>query len=227
LPRSPALQASAGALYASRRRGTRRVRLGTSGVAPREPPLAEGATVLAKSIAKGLPIAPAAAGERSERKPGRTGSGPVYQGRFKSFPIEQEDLYFLVACRYVERNALRSNLVRRARDWRWCSLWARERHAAGGNRPGRGADDPGLPPLLPQSHWPGEARADWPAWGETAETAAALEALRRSARRGTPYGSDRWALRTAQALGLLPTLHPRGRPRRRPAPERRDHKRRN
>ncbi|MEZ6042486.1 MAG: hypothetical protein R3C20_18455 [Planctomycetaceae bacterium] len=26
-------------------------------------------------------------------------------------------------CRYVERNALRANLVKRAEDWRWSSLY--------------------------------------------------------------------------------------------------------
>ena len=39
-----------------------------------------------------------------------TGQGHVYQGRFKSFPI-QDDLHFITVCRYVERNALRANLV--------------------------------------------------------------------------------------------------------------------
>jgi len=34
-----------------------------------------------------------------------TGSGHVYQGRFKSFPVQEDD-HFYSACRYVERNAL-------------------------------------------------------------------------------------------------------------------------
>src|SRR5438067_896792 len=55
------------------------------------------------------------------------GTGPLYQGRFKSFPIQQDD-HFLTVCRYVKRNALRANLVRRAQDWRWCSLWHRQQH---------------------------------------------------------------------------------------------------
>ena len=42
------------------------------------------------------------------------GSGHVYQGRFKSFPV-QGDEHFLTACRYVERNALRAKLVKRGR----------------------------------------------------------------------------------------------------------------
>lgn len=48
--------------------------------------------------------------------------GHVYQQRYKSFPI-QYDEHFFVVCRYVERNALRARLVRRAEDWRWGSLW--------------------------------------------------------------------------------------------------------
>ena len=36
------------------------------------------------------------------------GEGHVYQGRFKSFPIETED-YFYQVLRYVERNALRTS----------------------------------------------------------------------------------------------------------------------
>ena len=40
------------------------------------------------------------------------GQGHVYQGRFKSFPIQDDD-HFLLVCRYVERNALRAGLVRR------------------------------------------------------------------------------------------------------------------
>src|SRR5437868_897281 len=51
-----------------------------------------------------------------------TGSGHVYQGRFKSFPV-QEDGHLYTLARYVERNALRANLARRAEHWRWGSLY--------------------------------------------------------------------------------------------------------
>ena len=53
-----------------------------------------------------------------------TGYGHIYQGRFKSFAVEQDES-LLKVLRYVERNALRANLVGRAQDWRWCSLWRR------------------------------------------------------------------------------------------------------
>ncbi len=50
-----------------------------------------------------------------------TGSGHVYQNRFKAFPI-QEDEHLLTVLRYVERNPLRAGLVARAQDWKWSSL---------------------------------------------------------------------------------------------------------
>ena len=52
------------------------------------------------------------------------GTGPIYQGRFKSFPVQKNDHYSTV-CRYVERNALRAKLTARAEEWRWSSLWHR------------------------------------------------------------------------------------------------------
>ena len=41
------------------------------------------------------------------------GHGHLYQGRFKSFLVQQ-DAHLLAVCRYVERNALRAGLVERA-----------------------------------------------------------------------------------------------------------------
>ena len=38
----------------------------------------------------------------------RRGTGHLYQGRFKGFPVA-EDEYFLTLCRYVEANAVRAN----------------------------------------------------------------------------------------------------------------------
>ena len=45
------------------------------------------------------------------------GEGHVYQGRFKSFPV-QDDGHFHVLRRDVERNALRAKLVMYAKNWR-------------------------------------------------------------------------------------------------------------
>jgi len=52
------------------------------------------------------------------------GSGHLYQGRFKSFPI-QSDQHLLTVMRYVERNPLRANLIEQAEDWQWNTAWVR------------------------------------------------------------------------------------------------------
>jgi REP-associated tyrosine transposase len=124
------------------------------------------------------------------------GAGPLYQGRFKSFPI-QEGGHLRTVCRYVERNALRAELVRAAQTWRWSSLWQRVQ---------------GHTSWL--SDWP-EGRpglATWLTYVNGVETEAELTALRRSVVRGAPYGEQPWTQRTATKLGLESTLRPRGRP---------------
>jgi putative transposase len=126
-----------------------------------------------------------------------SGSGPVYQGRFKSFPV-QSDEHFLTVARYVERNALRAKLVKRAEQWQWSSLW---RWAQG---------NPELLGLL--CVWPVERQRQWVAWVNQSERASELEDLRCSAQRGRPFGSEGWVARIAKRLGLETTLRPRGRP---------------
>jgi putative transposase len=126
------------------------------------------------------------------------GTGHLYQGRFKSFPIEADD-HLLVGWRYVERNALRAGLVKRLRDWRWCSLAVR-----------RGAESP-LSKLLHPG--PIDLPDDWERVVDEPQTATEVEAMRRCIARGKPFGSDAWQQRSARRLGLELTLHPRGRPR--------------
>ena len=125
------------------------------------------------------------------------GTGPVYQGRFKSFPV-QTDEHFLTVARYVERNALRAQLVERAEDWRWSSLW-RRRH-----------ENPSTNAWL--SDWPLPLPTEWVTWVNEPQTATELDALRESARRGRPFGSQAWVLRVAEQLGLASSLRPLGRP---------------
>ncbi len=55
---------------------------------------------------------------------GTTGTGPLYRDASSLFRSRRDD-HFFTACRYVERNALRANLVSRAEQWRWSSLWHR------------------------------------------------------------------------------------------------------
>ena len=124
------------------------------------------------------------------------GTGPLYQGRFKSFPVQCDD-HLLAVCRYVERNPLRARLVRKAEDWRWCSLWHRV----------HSTDQ-----LLLDS-WPLPIPEGWVQYINRADSEAELEAVRRSAMRGTPFGEENWQRATAERLGLQSTLRARGRPR--------------
>jgi len=125
------------------------------------------------------------------------GAGHAYQGRCKSFPVEA-DAPFLTVCRYVERNALRAGLVRRAEDGRWGSLWRSERGA------------PEARALL--GDWPVARPASWAVGVNEAQSAAALEGLRRSVVRGCPFGAEAWVAEAAAELQLEVALRPRGRP---------------
>jgi putative transposase len=127
------------------------------------------------------------------------GSGHVYQGTYKSFPIERGDR-LLTVLRYVERNPVRSTLVARAEQWRYSSLW-RWLH------PGDKDDKPALCP------WPIARPADWKARVNRALGSKELEAVRISVARGRPFGDEDWQKRTTKRLGLESTFRPRGRPR--------------
>jgi putative transposase len=128
-----------------------------------------------------------------------SGTGPVYQGRFKSFPV-QTDEHFLTVARYVERNALRAKLVERAEEWQWSSVYRSARH------------DAKLADFL--SPWPMERPQNWIEWINEPDKASELDELRSSAQRGRPFGSEDWMINIAKKLGLEATMHSRGRPKR-------------
>jgi putative transposase len=123
------------------------------------------------------------------------GGGHLYQGRFKSFPV-QDDGHFLTLCRYVEANALRAGLVRRAEEWPWGGLHARAE---------------GAEPLV-LSDWPVDRPRAWTARVNEAMGEQALEGLRTSVNRGRPWGEQEWVQQTARRLGLEFTLRNPGRP---------------
>lgn len=130
----------------------------------------------------------------------KVGQGHVYQGRFKSFPVETDE-YFYQVNRYAERNALRANLVDRAEDWRFGSLWLRQ-HGTAEQRA-----------LL--SSWPMPHPSCWLEYVNEPASEAELAALRSSTNRGTPFGSSAWVEATAKKLGLEASLRKPGRPKKR------------
>jgi putative transposase len=122
-------------------------------------------------------------------------SGHVWQGRFKAFPIEQNE-HLLTVWRYAERNALRAGLVRKAERWPWSSL-----NNARGIEAGLTLDD-----------GPVGRPKDWADYVNAPQTEAELAALRRAIERGRQYGEQEWVEATAKKLGLQASLHARGRP---------------
>jgi putative transposase len=124
-----------------------------------------------------------------------SGTGPLYQGRFKAFPVQSDD-HLLTVCRYVERNALRANLVRRAEDWRWSSLGRRQRGDASW-----------------LADWPTPRPGSWLRIVNEAGTEVEVLALRNCVKRGCPYGNEEWIKATVQDLHLESSLRPVGRPR--------------
>ena len=119
------------------------------------------------------------------------GTGHLYQGTYKSFPV-QSDEHFLTVCRYVERNPLRADLVERAEHWRWSSLGLRL----------ASTPQPDRPPL---SRWPVGQPRNWLQAVNRPHTEAEVEAVRPAPKA--------WQKRAARTLGLESTFRSRGRPR--------------
>ena len=129
---------------------------------------------------------------------GTRGTGHVYQGRYKSFPV-QADAHLLAVMRYVERNPLRAGLVARAELWPWSSARRRvTRIAVSGE--------------IPLSQGPVPLPEDWLDSVNASETLDELARLRTSVHRGAPLGDREWTRETVVRLGLEHTLRPQGRP---------------
>jgi REP-associated tyrosine transposase len=121
--------------------------------------------------------------------------GHIWQCRFQAFPIQEDD-HLSAVLRYVERNALRAELVARAEDWKWSSL--------AGWLGGEADLWSGDPPVRGQN-W--QARVNEPL------SAGDLQRLGHSVTRGRPFGDESGTAKTAERLELESCLRPRGRPR--------------
>jgi len=126
---------------------------------------------------------------------GTAGTGPVYQGRFKSIPV-QTDEHLLRVCRYVERNPLRANLVDRAERWRWSSLWQRGQNSR--------TVQLEMSQVLQSPEWTDLVNLP--------QTGTELHAIRGAIQHGLPLGSREWTIATASLMGLPETARPVGRP---------------
>jgi putative transposase len=127
-----------------------------------------------------------------------TGFGHLYQGRYKSFMV-QNDNHVLQLIRYVERNPLRANLVRDPLMWKYSSLYRRY----------KGTDKEKQ--IL--GVWPIEEPKNYLEYLKTPEREDELEALRRSVNKGQPFGDDVWIMDMVKKFDLQSTTREGGRPR--------------
>ena len=116
-------------------------------------------------------------------------SGHVWQGRFKSFPV-QRDEHLLILMRYVLQNPVRSDLAASVSKWPWSS-WCRSE-----------LTDP----------CPVEVEANWITKVDEPLSARQLASIRESVNRQRPFGETDWQTRIASLFGLESTMRPRGRP---------------
>lgn len=126
------------------------------------------------------------------------GAGHLYQGRYKSFIVE-DDNYLLALIKYVERNPVRAKLVRQCELWQWGSAWRR----INGSREQKKLLDPSPTPL-PHGYLK---------WINSTEKEDDLLEIRNAVNRGVPYGGERWVDRMIAKHHLESTVRPQGRPR--------------
>jgi putative transposase len=127
---------------------------------------------------------------------GTKGTGPIYQGRFRSFPVA-DDRHFLCVCRYVERNPIRAGLAERAEDWRWSSLSQRYGRRAG----------------VYLTDWPVERPSSWLRLvNDMPEPPAEVDLVRRAVTTGRPLGPAAWVQQVAEKLRIEKSLRNPGRP---------------
>jgi putative transposase len=124
------------------------------------------------------------------------GGGHLYQGRFKSFPV-QDDRHCLNVARYVEANVIRAGMVTDVAEWEWAGFYARTR----GGKP------------FKLTAWPVNRPDGWRQLLNENLLETDLDRLRLSVNRGRPYGEPGWIDRIAKQLGLQSKLRNPGRPR--------------
>ena len=126
------------------------------------------------------------------------GTGPVYQGRFKSLPV-QTDAHFLTVARYVEAQCAAGEAGGAAGGPAMVEWMATDP---------RGSEADDLAQCVA-----GRAATRLGGACESASDGIELEALRVSVQRGRPFGADAWVRRMAKRFGMESTIRSRGRPR--------------
>jgi len=120
-------------------------------------------------------------------------SGHVWQGRYKSFIIQDDD-HLLTVSRYIEANPVRAGLAAAADQWPWSSHVFRTTTTSD-IRPDT------LPIVLPD---------DWAGYVNTPITDTEIEKLRNCVNRQAPFGKEDWRIDVCEKMGLESTIRQRG-----------------
>ncbi len=126
-----------------------------------------------------------------------TGAGPLYQGRYKSFLI-QDDRHLLTVLKYIERNPVRAKLCKKVEDWPWGSAWIR---AHGTQKQKQLLAE--LPVPFPR---------DYRIWVNTPDKEDDLQIIRGSVAKSAPFGQSGWVEQMVMMHKLEATMRGRGRP---------------
>lgn len=102
------------------------------------------------------------------------GGGHLYQGRYKSFLVE-DDWHLLTVLKYIERNPVRASLVERPEKWRWGSAYRRLRGT------------PAEKNLLAES--PVDLPRDYVGWINDPEPSEELDLIRQSVNKSVSFGN--------------------------------------
>ena len=111
-------------------------------------------------------------------------SGYLWQGRFSSYPMDEEHLHRAV--RYVELNPVNARICARPEEWEWSSTWA---HL---NNRSDGLVDPD--PML-------EREPDWCAYLAIGMTGEENDLIELHGRTGRPLGSEHFLKNLESELG--------------------------
>jgi putative transposase len=135
---------------------------------------------------------------------GHRSSGHVWQGRFKS-PVLQNDEHLLVVPRYIEANPLRALMVADPGDYQWSSY---QYHGLGRTN----ALTSSFLEWEQLGQTESERRRRWWTKVRGVQGEEELREVRASIRSGRPFENTVWTEDVAHRLQIDPSRWPRGRP---------------
>ena len=135
--------------------------------------------------------------QRYQASHSTTGTGHIYQGRFKSFPVQGNDHYYTLL-RYIEANPVKANIVKNASCWPWSSY-----HSHVGKKSDTTIKICKSPSDLPEN---------WASLVNTPLPKNKIKKIQHAISRGCPLGEKEWVEATAEVLKLQSTIRPIGRP---------------